>query len=613
MKIPRTLSERQVKRARWLLLVAACVICFNYISTEFAANAQMDDLSAYSGPFYYEGVEFDQYERKESATGFIEEYTAKEAFCSPNLPITVPGTSLMGDLFMGIVYILILFWFFLGIAIVAEIFMEAIEQITSKSVLENVVDEKGNVLQIEKMFWNPTIANLTLMALGSSAPEIILSTAGVGLDIEGVPSDLGPMAIVGSAAFNLLVISAVSILAVGTEEPPKIILDYGVFVVTAVASIWAYVWFYLVLVILTPGRITLAEAGVTFGFMLVLVVLAYGADRWRARGVNEDDDKEKRKRQAAKAALRLLKGRWGTKPMIQAAQWKSPQELPTDTKGKQMTMTEKDTVQERYKEYLDPALLEEATLDDLLDILTPDNPVERIAYRKKATVANKHEFVRVGKNTKGQFSEEKESSAGAFNAAIGFKHLRYSVPESNEFVTVTIEKKINEDVSFWVRTVDDTATAPGDYEAKNELITMKAHEGSRDIQIAIVDDDQWEPDKDFKVQLREELSSELLEGADTECVVTILDEDRPGNIGFKERVVEVRRRDQYAYIELERIDGSDGLISCQATTFVDPARLPGQAAAVEGKDFVPFVKRDIEFKSNVVSVRIDVEMPDDYS
>jgi hypothetical protein len=50
--------------------------------------------------------------------------------------------------------------------------------------------------------WNATVANLTLMALGSSAPEIILSV------IETVSSGfysgaLGPSTIVGSAAFNL--------------------------------------------------------------------------------------------------------------------------------------------------------------------------------------------------------------------------------------------------------------------------------------------------------------------------------------------------------------------------------------------------------------------------
>ena len=45
----------------------------------------------------------------------------------------------------------------------------------------------------------------------------------------------------------------------------------------------------------------------------------------------------------------------------------------------------------------------------MLDILAADNPVERIAFRKRATVKNNHEFVRVGKNTKGQFAEEKEN------------------------------------------------------------------------------------------------------------------------------------------------------------------------------------------------------------
>ena len=61
--------------------------------------------------------------------------------------------------------------------------------------------------------WNPTIANLSLMALGSSAPEIILSVIEVvaGNFFAGA---LGPSTIVGSAAFNLLVIIAVCIMAI---------------------------------------------------------------------------------------------------------------------------------------------------------------------------------------------------------------------------------------------------------------------------------------------------------------------------------------------------------------------------------------------------------------
>jgi hypothetical protein len=63
-------------------------------------------------------------------------------------------------------------------------------------------------------------------------------------------------------------------------------------------------------------------------------------------------------------------------------------------------------------------------------------------------------------------------------------------------------------------------------------------------------------------------------------------------------------------IELERIDGSDGDIACFSTTVNDVDLLPGKQQAVENKDFVPFTNREIKFARNVVSVRIEIEMPD---
>lgn len=126
------------------------------------------------------------------------------------------------------------------------------------------------------MFWNPTIANLTLMALGSSAPEIILSVADTMGTLGDIPSELGPQAIVGSAAFNLLIISGVSILAVTEIKKIKMV---GVFITTAIFSTWAYLWFFLVLVIISPGVVELWEACVTLFFMLALCGLAYGCDK----------------------------------------------------------------------------------------------------------------------------------------------------------------------------------------------------------------------------------------------------------------------------------------------------------------------------------------------
>lgn len=125
--------------------------------------------------------------------------------------------------------------------------------------------------------WNATVANLTLMALGSSAPEILLSVIETLGDLEAVPGELGPSTIVGSAAFNLLVISGVSILAVGEE--PKYVADTGVFAVTSLASLWAYIWLYLCLESNSPGSVSTVEAWLTLSFFFILIGLAYGADK----------------------------------------------------------------------------------------------------------------------------------------------------------------------------------------------------------------------------------------------------------------------------------------------------------------------------------------------
>lgn len=130
---------------------------------------------------------------------------------------------------------------------------------------------------IDVPIWNATVANLTLMALGSSAPEILLSIIGTVSDLEVKPSKLGPSTIVGSAAFNLLVISGLSIMAVGEE--PKRVYDVGVFAVTSLSSMWAYIWLFLVLTVWTPEAISLSEAWWTLVFFFALIIFAYTADR----------------------------------------------------------------------------------------------------------------------------------------------------------------------------------------------------------------------------------------------------------------------------------------------------------------------------------------------
>lgn len=124
------------------------------------------------------------------------------------------------------------------------------------------------------------MANLTLMALGSSAPEILLSVIGTLSDLERRPPKLGPSTIVGSAAFNLLVIVALSILAVGDE--PKKVNDVGVFAVTSLMSMWAYIWIFICLEVSSKEEITLGEGWWTLIFSVFLIVFAFTADKLNA-------------------------------------------------------------------------------------------------------------------------------------------------------------------------------------------------------------------------------------------------------------------------------------------------------------------------------------------
>jgi len=48
-------------------------------------------------------------------------------------PVFVPGMFLLGDAFLAIYLIVVLFYLFLGISVLMDIFLEAIHEITTKT------------------------------------------------------------------------------------------------------------------------------------------------------------------------------------------------------------------------------------------------------------------------------------------------------------------------------------------------------------------------------------------------------------------------------------------------------------------------------------------------
>lgn len=184
-----------------------------------------------------------------------------------------------------ILYFIGLLWCFQGIAIVCDQFMAAIEEITSQRRVVWLEVYGGAKQKFPIPVWNATVANLTLMALGSSAPEILLSIIEL-LGNDNFAGELGPSTIVGSAAFNLLVITAVCISALPDKATKKIEMT-GVFAVTAFFSIFAYIWLLFILVASTPDKVDTWEAVVTLLFCPLLVILAFAADKgWILTCVN---------------------------------------------------------------------------------------------------------------------------------------------------------------------------------------------------------------------------------------------------------------------------------------------------------------------------------------
>lgn len=97
-----------------------------------------------------------------------------------------------------------------------------------------------------------SVAGASLMAMGSSAPELIIALTALFRD-GGEHSDLGIGTIVGSALFNILVITGVSAMVRPAVSRVKVVLRDGLmYLVSVGALLWAF----------SDGSITIPEASV---------------------------------------------------------------------------------------------------------------------------------------------------------------------------------------------------------------------------------------------------------------------------------------------------------------------------------------------------------------
>lgn len=108
----------------------------------------------------------------------------------------------------------------------------------------------------------------------------------------------------------------------------------------------------------------------------------------------------------------------------------------------------------------------------------------------------------------------------------------------------------------------------------------------------IIDDDGWEPDEDFYVELYDARTGNRLMGEDTRTRVTILDDDKPGTLVFEEKkTLRHPATERECIVVVNREQGTDGMAKVKFKTV---KMGHGESEARPNIDFTP-VDGELEF------------------
>ncbi|KAM8852250.1 sodium/calcium exchanger 1b isoform 2-T2 [Synchiropus picturatus] len=567
---------------------------------------------------------------------------SKPEECQPGviLPIWEPLNPSFGDkVARATVYFVALVYMFLGVSIIADRFMASIEVITSQEKEITIKKPNGETSTTTVRIWNETVSNLTLMALGSSAPEILLSVIEViGHGFEA--GALGPSTIVGSAAFNMFVIIGLCVYVVPDGETRKV-KHLRVFFVTATWSIFAYIWLYLILSVISPGVVQVWEGLLTFFFFPICVVFAWVADRRLLFY------KYVYKRYRTGKQRGMIIETEGDRPL--------PSKVDIEMDGKMLNSHGVDFLDGTLGLDIDEKDLdEEETRRDMAKILKelkqkhPDKEVEQLIelanyqvlsqqqksrafYRCQATrlmtgagnILKKHAADQARKAVS---MHEVRSDIGDNDpvSKIFFEPASYQCLENCGTVAVNVARRggdLAKTVSVEYRTEDGTANAGSDYEFTEGVIVFKPGETMKEIRVGIIDDDIFEEDENFLIHLSnvKVLTSEGEEAEEEEsanhvdCVaclglpstasVTIFDDDHAGIFSFEEPVCHVSESVGTMEVKVLRMSGARGVVMLPYKTVEGTAR--GCGEDFEDSHGV------LEFQNDEIFKTINVKIIDD--
>ncbi|KAH8236648.1 hypothetical protein KR026_007357 [Drosophila bipectinata] len=507
--------------------------------------------------------------------------------CSPGLvlPLWMPQTNIsIGDrLVRGFVYFMLLIYLFVGVSIIADRFMASIEAITSieRSVVVRGPHNEKQVMHVR--IWNETVANLTLMALGSSAPEILLSVIEIYAK-KFESGDLGPGTIVGSAAYNLFMIIAVCMIWIPAGEVRRI-RHLRVFTVTAAFSIFAYVWLWLILSVFTPGIISVWEAIVTLLFFPLTVLWAYIAERRLLVYKYMDKNYRVNKRGTVVAGEHdqvEMDAEKGGPRALTATPTSRGNEAEAFDEARREYIQVLTELRQKYPD----AELEQLEMMAQEQVLARSNK-SRAFYRIQATrrmVGSGNLMRKIQERAHSDLTEVKaqlhpsEDDDGDEPTRVYFEPGHYTVMENcGEFeVRVVRRGDISNYATVSFETQDGTASAGTDFVGKRGQLNFPPGVDEQRFRIEVIDDDVFEEDECFYIRLFNP-SENIKLAVPQIATVMILDDDHAGIFAFTDSAFEISESVGLYEVKIMRYSGARGTVIVPYWT--------ESGSAMPGKDY----------------------------
>ncbi|XP_065097157.1 sodium/calcium exchanger 1a isoform X1 [Paramisgurnus dabryanus] len=552
------------------------------------------------------------------------------------LPMWTPLNPSFGDkLARATVYFVGLVYMFLGVSIIADRFMASIEVITSQEKEIIIKKPNGETTTTTVRIWNETVSNLTLMALGSSAPEILLSVVEVcGHNFDA--GELGPNTIVGSAAFNMFVIIGFCVSVIPEGEHRKV-KHLRVFFVTAAWSVFAYTWLYMILAVISPGIVEVWEGLLTLLFFPICVTFAWVADRrllfykyvhkryrvGKQRGMIIET--EGGPELQSKADIEMDGGMLNShgEELLDGMVDIEDKVMDEEEARKEMARILKELKQKHPDKEMEQ-LIELANYQVL-----NQQQKSRAFYRCQATrlmtgagnILKKHAADQARKAI-GIHELRSEVSVNDVSSKIFFDPGTYQCLENCGTVAMNVVRRggdLTSTVSVEYRTEDGTANAGSDYQFTEGIIVFKPGETEKEITVNIIDDDIFEEDEHFLVHLSNvkvisegtgngNLGAnhvETLAGLGLPCtaIVTIFDDDHAGIFTFEEPMVHVSESIGSMEVKVVRSSGARGVV-------VVPYKTIQGTAKGGGEDFED-THGVLEFQNDEIFKTIQINIIDD--